>query len=600
MQPNEKPPDGVASLEVQAARDPTAGGVCCKVSFRAMMCVLMLQACLQSATGGVFTGTLTALEDGFGFSTTGLATILAMYDAGALCTAFPAAHFGTSNLPRWVGGGTLLSVVGLVVYGAASSMWMFCLGQFLCGCGAGAFWVLGVVHIDDQCHDKSLVSTFTGWMMAITPLGVIFGFLLAGFFLVDCGSAGDGSGSAGGCAGSLAAEPVDGPLASPLDGDCSGWRPPFFVLAVMLAGPSIWMFLSRKRYAPPSTAKCCEEKVDAGATPGSPDALHDNQHRGIIQGAKALVGNCRVILLCAGAGLHTFQSASIVAFGPRFMEHQLCTSKTDASLLTGTFIPVISAGVFLGGHIPTCRNWGIGDLRKSIFLIAATTAASLPLTLGSFLAKELWVFLLLVMFGLALQFVMVSPSVTALERAVAEEDRSAAVAAQNVLVRAAGGIPGPIALGALLDAAKSSSEERQAYVVVNIIGVVGAAVFWFWAYCLQRPLDRRDRMEQAHRRRSTIPGQSPRIVTLEFTEQAPNARLSPPGSPLSLSGSAPGTPRELRGIRVRVSESPRQSLASGELPPPEKALACVELPPRETHPVTESGTGTPPCLTAKS
>eukprot|EP01065_Artemidia_motanka_P044488 TRINITY_DN6343_c0_g2_i1.p1 TRINITY_DN6343_c0_g2~~TRINITY_DN6343_c0_g2_i1.p1 ORF type:complete len:538 (+),score=121.82 TRINITY_DN6343_c0_g2_i1:30-1643(+) len=468
----------------------------CGSSFRQMMAALMVLSVWISAVGGVTTGTLTALEDDFGFSTTELAMILVMYDVGALVSAVPGAHFGPKCLPRCIGAGTLLTAAGLGLFGAGSSLAQFCLGQFTCGFGGSCLWILGVVHIDDNCIDKTLVSTFTGWMMAVSPLGVIAGFVIAGLFLGECGSS-DSSMSGASCG--TADAPIGAPVMPPA-GDCSGWRYPFFVLAGLLITPSIWYLLSKTAYEPPRTTRCCGDAVaveDASpASPGSPVTVQSiGLHRGIIRGAKALVSNARVALLCLGAGMHSFQATAVISFGPRFMERQLCVSKASASLLTGTFVPIICSGMFAGGRIPTWRGWGRGMLRHKIMLMATTTLASAPLLVAAFFTDTLAAFLVLVMFALALMFAMMTPSITSVERVVKEEDRAAAVAAQNVIVRAAGGIPGPIALGAMLDSAKTETEERLSYVYVALAGIASAFVLWIAVWFLQLPYDRREQKE---------------------------------------------------------------------------------------------------------
>eukprot|EP01062_Namystynia_karyoxenos_P040914 TRINITY_DN29764_c0_g1_i2.p2 TRINITY_DN29764_c0_g1~~TRINITY_DN29764_c0_g1_i2.p2 ORF type:complete len:391 (+),score=125.53 TRINITY_DN29764_c0_g1_i2:551-1723(+) len=334
--------------------------------------------------------------------------------------------------------------------------------------------------------------------MAITPFGVIFGFLVAGMFLTEC------SGTAASDSDCVDAANASAPAVAPGDAPsaetCTGWRPPFFVLSALLLGPSLWFFFSRRKYVTPLSSKCCGDPPDASPpgspSPASPSLVADAAHRGVIEGAPLLVRNARMLLLCLGAGVHTFQGTALIGFGPRFMERQLCVSKASASLLTGTLIPVISTGVFVGGYYPTARDWGPGKLRFHILLMVLTSLAAVPLVIATFLSNSIALFLVCCMFSMAFMFAMSSPSVTTVERVVAEHDRAAAVAVQNVAVRF-GAVPGPIVLGSLLDAADTQGAERGAYVALGLGGLVGACLLWLAAWHLQGGPDLEDEREAA-------------------------------------------------------------------------------------------------------
>ncbi|KAJ9464615.1 hypothetical protein DIPPA_24810 [Diplonema papillatum] len=359
------------------------------VTFRTMVVVLALTGLLGSAIGGATTGVVTALESNFDLSTTQLGIVVVSYDVGAVLTAAPAGYFGMNHAPVWVGSGMLVAAACVVLFGVFSDLWLFILTQIGAGCGASVIWILGCVHIDNNVDNKAVVNAYTGWLMALAPLGIITGLMLVGFFLSDCSDASEGAND---CAEvSTATGPPE---------NCSGWRYPFVVLGCCLAPFGLWLLLSRKYYKSPKNATICSKIDYLEEDEWSRHEAEALSFGDFKKGMAHLACNGRYWLLIIGCAVHTFQSGAIIAFGPRFIEKQLCVERSNATLLTATLIPVVSIGVFLGGYIPRRFNWEVGSIRKTILFMGLTTLASSPFAVAAFMVDDVGPFLGFVMVSL--------------------------------------------------------------------------------------------------------------------------------------------------------------------------------------------------------
>ena len=483
-------------------RDDSASDVVCTVeedpartrihdvNFRNMVRILTVMGMLAVAVGGATSGSLTALEANFGITEKKkLATILVSYDIGALLIGIPSGFLGGRHIPQWVGGGFVVGGVSIMLFGMVSDFYLFCITQAFAGAGMSIIWILGCCLIDSNIHNKAAGLEYTGWLMSLGPFGVILGLMMAGAFLSQCTEGSEGGNdciaSPNMTQGGITFTEVAPMLTIE---DCSEWRWSFILIGVLIIPMGLWFSCSRRRYKSPKTAKCCGP-LEFEPHHVDEEALHPSWAE-LKDGLRHLITNKRLMILIIGSAVHTFQSTAIIAFGPRFIEKQLCVKRSTASLLTGTLIPVISIGVFLGGYIPQRYNWGKGNSRKPIFLMAITTLLSCPLCLLSFAFKDVVPFLLVVSVAFSLMFVMSAPIVTSCERVVPDKYKSLAVALQNIVARGAGAIPGPIVLSALLDMPDVGS--RTAFISISVVGTFIAGCLWLFAAFLQAPYDKEE------------------------------------------------------------------------------------------------------------
>eukprot|EP00754_Rhynchopus_humris_P050461 Rhum_TRINITY_DN8971_c0_g2::Rhum_TRINITY_DN8971_c0_g2_i1::g.30891::m.30891/K14354/SLCO4A; solute carrier organic anion transporter family, member 4A len=487
--------------------------------FRTMMRLMMLLGLIAIAISGATSGVLTALETNFGFSATELGTIIISYDVGSIVLATPCGYLGTGQAPRWVGGGMVVAGGAVILFALVSDFYLLCLAQFLAGAGASIIWIVGVVHVDTNVPDKAIASAYTGWMLCPSPLGVVGGLLLAGGFLSRCDEDTEGTNDCTVVNNTVPLH-VANVTTDVVKLECDAWRTPFYILGVLLVPLGLHFFFSKRRYRSPRTAPCCgpltyedEGKADsddqANADAESAGDISDLSWSDFVQGMKLLMCNSRFLLICAGAAVHNFQSTAIVAFGPRFLEKQLCIARGTAVMLTGTLIPVITVGVFLGGWVPKVKGWGVGHTRNTIWLMGGTTLAAVPFSIIAFFQTSAGLFLFFIGLALCLMFTSTTILLTASQRVVPERYRGLAVAIQSLTGRLFGAVPGPLVLGVLIDHLEDTGgKPRVAYVLLSTCGCSIAGILWMLAGFLQR---RHDVVEKQYPRDS--PGHQGFYVT---------------------------------------------------------------------------------------
>eukprot|EP00662_Eupelagonemidae_sp_cell21_P001319 gene1319-26728_t len=160
----------------------------------------MLTMLLESSTAGVLIGTLTTIEDEYGFSAFELAWIvIGAYQVGAVVTTVPASKGRGATLPRCLAGSCVAAASGLALFGAGVNFTMFFVAAFLIGVGVTVFYV-----------------------MALTPVGMVFGIVVGTVFAsIGCDAdQGSSQGAEYGCGGAATtAAPADGG-----GGGCNAWR----------------------------------------------------------------------------------------------------------------------------------------------------------------------------------------------------------------------------------------------------------------------------------------------------------------------------------------------------------------------------------------
>eukprot|EP01064_Diplonema_japonicum_P028830 TRINITY_DN4522_c0_g1_i1.p1 TRINITY_DN4522_c0_g1~~TRINITY_DN4522_c0_g1_i1.p1 ORF type:complete len:507 (+),score=70.38 TRINITY_DN4522_c0_g1_i1:472-1992(+) len=459
---------------------------CMDVSFKTMVQVMSVMGMWAAMISGVTTGALTALESNFNLSTFELGWIIVCYDIGAVCIATPCGYLGSRYPTRWIGAGFVFCSAAVALFGMVSNLFLFTILQVVAGAGGTIIWVLGCIHIDNNVQCKAVASDYTGWLMVLAPFGVIGGLMLAGSFLSGCTDASEGTND---CSSALN---MTAPFAAtPQMEGCDQWRYPFWILGVCLAPWGFWFFFSKKYYSTPTNATCCG--TIENLPEGSWDHMHDEEATQSVQdfkqGVVALMTNTRFLLVTLGGIVHMFQSTAVIAFGPRYIEKQLCVRRSTASLLTGTLIPMISFGSYMGGYLPKRMGWGVGHSRKPMLMMAVTTGLSVPFTLIAFLFDDVGAFLLIISVSLTLQFTMSVPVVTSAQRVVFQKHRGLAVGLQSLLMRVIGAIPGPLVMGVLLDEDERPITPWRAYVLVSCTGCAVASLAWLAAFYLQQGYD---------------------------------------------------------------------------------------------------------------
>lgn len=159
------------------------------------------------------------LEKQFGFTSTEIGIIAAMYDAAAAIFGFIFSFFAThSHKGKWVASGSLMMAVGSLIIvlprfifgtyqyssslttticnetispgcdgGTANSMtpvylFIFCLGQWISGCGSTIIWTIAYPYLDENVSPTAS-PIYIGVFGALASTGPGVGYLLGGAFL---------------------------------------------------------------------------------------------------------------------------------------------------------------------------------------------------------------------------------------------------------------------------------------------------------------------------------------------------------------------------------------------------------------------------------
>ena len=160
------------------------------------------------------------LEKQFGFTSTEIGIIAAMYDAAAAIFGFIFSFFAThGHKGRWVASGSLMMAVGSIIIilphfifgpyqyssalntssicnetvtpgcngGTTNSMsgvylFIFCLGQWVSGCGSTIIWTIAYPYLDENVSPTAS-PIYIGAFGALASMGPGIGYLLGGAFL---------------------------------------------------------------------------------------------------------------------------------------------------------------------------------------------------------------------------------------------------------------------------------------------------------------------------------------------------------------------------------------------------------------------------------
>eukprot|EP00756_Hemistasia_phaeocysticola_P004233 Hpha_TRINITY_DN12703_c0_g1::TRINITY_DN12703_c0_g1_i1::g.114611::m.114611 len=476
--------------------------VCCH-TFHTMMYILCWLAAFASAViSGVGPASLTSIEDEWDLGPTSFAVAGIMYDAAQLLISMPVGVFGVNNIPLYIGVGQLFLIVGSLGSAAAPHFGVFLAAQALVGIGACPLWTLAQVHIDNSIRgDLPLVPKYISWYLMVTPLGVVLGFVLTGLlFTFLCTETETQAELHESCRSS---NNITVTLLPPEEvQSCVGWRISFVACSLPLLLPSLWFIFSRKSY--PDYLHAEDELLPADgrevleALAAVPDAEKERKNSAnesrrqsvatggesgkmLIEALRLIVSNKRVLLVLLGQAAAGFTTNAILLFLPRFLERELCQSRSNAPLIFAGSVPVVAIGTGVGGWIPGRFGWGLGG--QLVICFAGCIATSVCCFAFIF-ADNVYVFLCFILPGFFGAFLPASPSLSVLERLVDEEHRGVVMAVNNIAGRLLGSIPGPIFLGLLLETDGIST--RAAYTSLSTLGFCSASLLYGMAWILHR------------------------------------------------------------------------------------------------------------------
>eukprot|EP01065_Artemidia_motanka_P036075 TRINITY_DN43990_c0_g1_i1.p1 TRINITY_DN43990_c0_g1~~TRINITY_DN43990_c0_g1_i1.p1 ORF type:complete len:608 (+),score=168.03 TRINITY_DN43990_c0_g1_i1:264-1826(+) len=428
------------------------------------------------------TASITTLEDEHGLSTADIGVVLVMYDVAYLLGSVPAGHFCARNIPVAIGAGLLVCAFAAMAFGMSSSLWQFAATRLVFGFGAVPLWVLGFVHVDNNVGDKLRVPRFHGRLLSLAPLGFVMGIALAAVMFSAEASSEPGACKAAdddlepSCVRTATATATLLPKAG-----CDSWRYCFLGLGAAMVPLGVWMLQSRVRYS-------CHLPVSPHQLPDfieeEPSPRHIARMTERVRardGMRQVLGNARWLLVVLAASMQAFAATAAAAFTPRFLEKQLCQDRAVTLVIVMAFIPCAAVGMQLGGWLPHKHDWGISKQ-----LVQCIVVQTLVCPTGLvFLTSSLQVFIVVLLLAPFILYFSAAPGVNIVQRVVSPEHKAISMSLSNVVVRALGNLPGPIVLGALIQADALPSVGAN-YVLVTA-GGHGLSLFcWLAAYWLHR------------------------------------------------------------------------------------------------------------------
>ena len=435
---------------------------------------------VSSIATGAVTGTLTALEDEYDIQPTLLGVIIVMYDVAYVVTSVPAAHFFHNHIPRAIGCGAILFGGAAVMYSFGTGVGVFIPAQLIMGIGATPLWVLGFVHVDDNVRnsdrDSLSAAKHYGKVLASTPIGVVIGLVLTGMFLKDCEGTDDSCGADENTTANITFAVPESPEYLQ---DCSKWSYSFWILACFLVPFAIWFFFAdgaRAAAARQVTPNCpdeVEKKRRAAEIKLKQKTLKEG---GLWNALKFLLTHKELVLIMLSHGCTAFVGSALVAFSPRFLERQLCHSKSTANLLVAIFVPFVCIAFYVGGLV--IEKFKVG-IKRQWLILSALHLGSVPFFFA-FYAESTVLFMFLLTIPLFCLFLPNTTSLNIAKTVVPQHLRAHAMALMQIAARTLGAIPGPIVMGVLLDS--DALSDRASYVFVGTTWTALGGLFGLAGY----------------------------------------------------------------------------------------------------------------------
>eukprot|EP00755_Sulcionema_specki_P030981 Sspe_Gene.95639::Locus_67927_Transcript_1_1_Confidence_1.000_Length_1241::g.95639::m.95639 len=202
----------------------------------------------------------------------------------------------------------------------------------------------------------------------------------------------------------------------------------------------------------------------------------EGENVGCLGKLSAVLTNPRCMLLIAGTTADQFTIDSLSAFLTKFIEQHHGRSQATANVIVGAIIPTMFVGTLLGGYIPKHYGWGI---KNTLALGWSTTLISVVFC-ALLVVPSFGVFVATLILGILVVSISSAPLITAIERVVPEYCRELALGVNNIIMKAGGGVCGPVVFGVLVDKWPCSIDVIIASVAAGGFAVCGFSALGAW------------------------------------------------------------------------------------------------------------------------
>ncbi|XP_022253104.1 solute carrier organic anion transporter family member 5A1-like [Limulus polyphemus] len=237
---------------------------------------------------------------------------------------------------------------------------IFMVSQVLIGCGGSPIFTLGTTYIDDHVKKESS-SMYIGCMYSTSGLGLVFGFLLGGYFLsihedailYDTVPYDIHPGSPRWVGAWWAGFVLYGFLLTMIS-------IPFFAFPKTLKKEKERLILETRELSPSKEPHIQEELHMPGETQPNPSVSKEAEKKqkygkdvkDIPASMWHLISNPIYIITCLGACMELSIVNGFIIFLPKYLETQFNLDKSEANVFTGGIaIPGACVGIFLGGYL---------------------------------------------------------------------------------------------------------------------------------------------------------------------------------------------------------------------------------------------------------
>ncbi|TKC45025.1 hypothetical protein EI555_003537 [Monodon monoceros] len=360
---------------------------------RGFLLFLCAASFLQGMTVNGFINTvITSIERRYDLHSYHSGLIASSYDVAAcLCLTFVGYFGGHGHKPRWLGWGVLVMGAGSLVFslphfttgpyevqvdeavgtcranhsttcrghasGLSSYQLVFMLGQFLHGVGATPLYTLGVTYLDENVK-SSYSPVYIAIFYTAAILGPAAGYLVGGALLNIYTEIG---------------QRTELTIESPLW--VGAWWVGFlgtgvaaFLIAMPILGyprqlPDVHILPGSQRYVVMRASDTHQLKDSSHRVTSNPD--FGKTIRDLPLSIWLLLKNPTFILLCLAGATEATLIAGMSTFGPKFLESQFSLSASEAATLFGYLVvPAGGGGTFLGGFfVNKCKLRGSGIVR---------------------------------------------------------------------------------------------------------------------------------------------------------------------------------------------------------------------------------------------
>lgn len=424
------------------------------VQSAALLVVSVQYGLITSLQSALFPVVITTIESYLGVSNTSMAALVAVYDFVQVAASFPFAamclRFGCS---RTLSLSACFSVGGAFMFALSTEFWMLVVAQIAMGVGSAAVTVLCphfMTVISTSTHEASFKLSIA---YASASGGVVIGYLCAGIV------------------------------------GTNNWRLLFLVNGLALI-PVVFLLASKQDadLSPPADNKVSSPREeDDSVLADDVVGLVGGDLNSFLQSIKTVMFCHPTVALsvlsqsCIGFGV-----AALIAFIPKFVTVVLQQSTSVAAFMMAATVPATALGVVCTGTL--ARKFKLSAFQL-LQLITCCCATSLTM-LAMFLTTSVPLFLVMLVVEMFVIFASMVPSVMIFAQLLPPHLVPFANAFSNASVRLLGSVPGPIALGALLDLVGSANLERvqHCYLAVGLFSLASATMFILLALKSFKPI----------------------------------------------------------------------------------------------------------------